>query len=40
VIVCELDHLSHEQAQNEIYVAYSRAKNHLVVVGAREKMEV
>jgi|GEM_PF-2484477 len=34
VIVCELDHITHEHASQEIYVGYSRAKHHLVVVGA------
>ncbi len=33
VIVCELDGITHEHASQEIYVAYSRAKHHLVVVG-------
>ncbi len=33
VIVCELDRITHEHASQEIYVAYSRAKHHLVVVG-------
>ena len=33
VIVCEMDRITHGDVDNQLYVAFSRAKNHLVVVG-------
>ena len=33
VIVCEMDRITHGDLDNQLYVAFSRAKNHLVVVG-------
>ena len=36
VIVCEMDRITHGDIDNQLYVAFSRAKNHLVVVGPTE----
>ena len=35
VIVCELDRIEHGRAIEQTYVALSRARNHLIVVGPR-----
>ena len=36
VIVCEMDRIRHGDVDNQLYVAFSRAKNHLVLVGPTE----